>query len=120
NEKRLALWWSVLFGGGLALVVATKMAFIGWGLGISSLDFTGFSGHAMRSAAVMPVLFYLLLQRAPRAARAVAALLGLAFATLIGISRLVLQVHSTSEVVTGWLLGAGVAFAFLMVANNTL
>ena len=57
DEKRLALWWSVLFGAGLGVVVATKMAFIGWGIGIRSLDFTGFSGHTMRSAAVMPVLF---------------------------------------------------------------
>src|SRR4051812_17523224 len=65
GEKRAALWWSVLFGAGTGVVIVTKMAFIGWGIGIRSLDFTGFSGHAMRAAAVMPVLFYLALQKAP-------------------------------------------------------
>ena len=66
---RLAAWWCVLFIGGMALVVATKIAFIGWGLGIQALDYTGISGHAMRATAVYPVLFYLvLLRRAPSGA----------------------------------------------------
>src|SRR4051794_7334239 len=64
DEKRLALWWTLLYGGAMGVVIATKMAFIGWGIGIRALDFAGFSGHAMRAAAVMPVLCYLILQRA--------------------------------------------------------
>lgn len=120
DEKRLALWWSVLFGAGLGVVVATKMAFIGWGIGIRSLDFTGFSGHTMRSAAVMPVLFYLLLQRMPPVARYSGALLGLGFGALIGVSRLAVRAHSVSEVVTGWILGAAVSIAFLWLASISL
>ncbi|MFC6518687.1 hypothetical protein ACFQAT_01865 [Undibacterium arcticum] len=54
---RVALWWCLLFAAGMGLVVATKIAFIGWGIGIRSLDFTGFSGHSMRATAVIPVLF---------------------------------------------------------------
>jgi membrane-associated phospholipid phosphatase len=120
DEKRLALWWSLLFSAGLGVVVATKMAFIGWGIGIRAIDFTGFSGHAMRSAAVMPVLFYLLLQRMPTAARIGGALLGLAFGAVVGVSRLAVHAHSASEVVTGWLLGAVVSIAFLWLAHASL
>ena len=35
---------------------ASKVAFIGWGLGLSALDFTGISGHAMIASAVYPLL----------------------------------------------------------------
>ena len=56
---RLTFIWLVLFGTGMALVIVTKMAFVGWGLGVESIDFAGFSGHAMRAAAVFPVAGYL-------------------------------------------------------------
>jgi hypothetical protein len=38
------------------LVTATKMAFMGFGWGIASIDFTDMSGHAMLAAAIYPVL----------------------------------------------------------------
>jgi membrane-associated phospholipid phosphatase len=120
NETRLALCWSVLFGAGLGVVVATKMAFIGWGIGIRSLDFAGFSGHAMRSMAVLPVLFYLMLERAPRPLRAIGAACGMALAILVGVSRLAMHVHSPSEVIAGWVLGAAVSISFIWVAGTTL
>lgn len=120
DEKRLALWWSALFGTGLGIVVATKMAFIGWGIGIRALDFAGFSGHAMRTTAVMPVLLYLVLQRASFPMRAIAVLLGLAFGALVGISRVVVHAHTVSEIVTGWMLGAAVSLAFIRIAAASL
>ena len=49
---RLALVWCGVFGGALFVAAASQMAFIGWGIGIRSLSFTGFSGHATRAAAV--------------------------------------------------------------------
>lgn len=120
NEKRLALLWCVLFGSAMTLVVATKMAFIGWGIGIRSLDFAGFSGHAMRAAAVLPVLFYLLLERTPGWVRVSGAVCGLGFAALISVSRVFLNAHSISEVVAGWVLGAAVSILFIRVANASL
>lgn len=120
DEKRLALWWSILFGTGLGIVVATKMAFIGWGIGIRALDFAGFSGHAMRTTAVIPVLLYLVVQRASFPMRAIAVLLGLAFGALVGISRVVVHAHTVSEVVTGWMLGATVSLAFIRIAAASL
>lgn len=120
DEKRLAFWWSALFAAGLGVVVATKMAFIGWGIGIRALDFAGFSGHTMRTAAVMPVLIYLILQRTSLPLRVCGVVLGLAFAAVVGVSRLMLNAHSVSEVVTGWLLGAAVSLTFIRIAATSL
>ena len=118
KEKRLSLCWSLLFVIGLALVTATKIAFIGWGIGIASIDFTGFSGHAMRAASVMPVLAYLLSQRAARPMRIVAVAFGYGFAILIGISRLAVHAHSPSEVVAGWILGVMISAGFILIAGS--
>jgi membrane-associated phospholipid phosphatase len=120
DEKRLALWWSVLFCAGMGVVVATKMAFIGWGIGIRAIDFAGFSGHTMRTAAVMPVLCYLILQRARFGIRLSGVLLGLSFGIVMGLSRVALHLHSLSEVAAGWVLGAAVAIAFIRIASASL
>ena len=101
----MALWWCQLFTAGMSLVVATKIAFIGWGIGIRSLDFTGFGGHSMRATVVIPVRFYLILQKAPPIARTSGVSLGTVFGVIIGISRLVVYAHSVSEAVAGCILG---------------
>jgi len=120
DEKRLAFWWSVLFAAGMGIVIATKMAFIGWGIGIRALDFAGFSGHAMRAAAVLPVLLYLILQRTCFIVRAGGVVFGFACAAMIGVSRIVLHTHSVSEVVAGLLLGAAVSLTFIHIAHTSL
>ena len=114
---RMALWWCLLFIAGMGLVIATKLAFIGWGIGIRSLDLTGFSGHAMRATTVFPVMLYLMLQKSAPIVRAGGILLGIALGAAIGISRLALQVHSVSEVVAGCALGAIVSFGFIWLAG---
>jgi hypothetical protein len=61
---RLALAWCLLFGAALLVAAASQMAFLGWGIGVRALSFTGFSGHAAtRAAAVFPGRLYLLLER---------------------------------------------------------
>lgn len=120
GEKRLAVLWSLLFAGGLAIVVATKIAFIGWGIGIDAIDFTGISGHATRAAAVMPVLFYLILQKTPPAVRATGAALGLACGALVALSRVALHAHSVSEAAAGLALGAAISIGFLHAAGKSL
>lgn len=120
GEQRLAFWWGMLFSVGMGIVVATKIAFIGWGIGIRAIDFAGFSGHAMRATAVLPVLFYLMLEKAPRSLRAAGALAGLAGGMLVGVSRVALHAHSVSEIALGFLLGASVSVGFLWIASSTL
>jgi membrane-associated phospholipid phosphatase len=112
KQWRPAIWWLALLGGGLALVAISKLAFVGWGIGNCALDFTGISGHAMRATAIMPVLLYLAVSNATAQVRAMAFSAGLLFGFLIGVSRLALQVHSVSEVVSGCLLGAAISLVF--------
>lgn len=113
HRWREAVLWLVLFCGALSIVAATKIAYIGWGIGIASLDFTGISGHAMRASAIAPVFAYLALRNRARAAVAGALIAAVAFGILIAISRLVLHQHSLSEVVSGVLLGSATGFGFL-------
>ena len=56
KHTRLAMNWVLLFCAGMVVVVVTKLAFMGWGVGIASISFAGFSGHAMFSAAIYPML----------------------------------------------------------------
>ncbi len=115
---RLAAWWCVLFIGGMALVVATKIAFIGWGLGIQTLDYTGISGHAMRATAVYPVLFYLVMLRSAPFVRRLGAATWFGVAIAIDISRVVIHAHSISEAVAGFVLGGLISVIFLRSAAS--
>jgi len=97
---------------GLALVtlvdMASKIVFIGWGVGLASWNFTGFSGHAMFSAAIYPLLMATLAARLSPGGQKAALGVGLALAAVVCVSRLMVDAHSVSEVVLGWLLGTGV------------
>lgn len=115
---RLTLSWCLLFGAGMALVVLTKVAFIGWGVGVPSVEFAGFSGHAMRAAAVFPVAFYLAFRRWDGPHRQLALTAGVLVAVLIAVARVYLMAHSVSEAVTGCLLGLVVAAAFIWHAST--
>lgn len=119
---RMAFWWSMLFGVGLTLVAATKIAFIGWGLGLGRFDYTGLSGHAMRAAAVLPVLGWALQAGWPARqdgkSRLLTIALGVAAGVLVAISRVVLHEHSISETVLGWVLGSVTAFGFIALAQS--
>jgi membrane-associated phospholipid phosphatase len=116
DTRRAALAWCVLFGLGGAVVMASKLAFMGWGLGSARFNFTGVSGHTAIGTSVWPVVLWLAavlrLPAMPRMHRA-AAMAGWALGAAIGVSRLALYAHSVSEVATGFVLGAAVSAAFL-------
>ena len=114
---RLAGRWLLLFGGVMALVVVSKLAFIGWGIGSVALNFTGFSGHAMRAMAVLPVLGYLSAGRSSARGRALATAIGTVLGLAISLSRVIVHDHSASEAFTGALLGCAVAWLFLRSAQ---
>jgi hypothetical protein len=113
RPRRLALYWALLFGCGMALVAASKVAFLAWGIGIPALDLKALSGHATQTAAVAPVLCYLLLHSQTRAVRAAGILLGFAFAGVMGVLLAVCGYHSLSESAVGCILGAAVSIGFL-------
>jgi hypothetical protein len=105
----LAVRWQLALGGAVSLVLASKIAFLGWGLGSARLDFTGISGHAMLATAVTPVLVAALTLRCSARVRAWALGASMGLAVAVGLSRLALGVHSVSEVLAGWAVGWVVA-----------
>jgi membrane-associated phospholipid phosphatase len=115
---RMATAWCALFAFGLFIVAASKIAFMGWGIGIRSLDFTGFSGHAMRATAVIPVMVYLLLQNSAASTRHASVALGFGVGALLSLSRVAVGAHSISEAVLGALLGVAVSGTFLWIARG--
>jgi membrane-associated phospholipid phosphatase len=113
---RYAACWLVLFGGASGLVFLTKIAFMGWGLGVRDLDFTGISGHAMVSSAVLPVALFVACLPGRQWLRALGVGVGVLIGILVGVSRILLNAHSVSEVVTGCALGAAAALLFVAFA----
>ena len=97
--------WLLAVGGAVALTTASKLAFIGWEVGFAAWDFTGVSGHAACSAAVLPVLAWVLACGHSRATRRWSVLGGFAMAGLVAWSRLAVHAHSSSEVISGFALG---------------
>ncbi|HTN65830.1 MAG TPA: phosphatase PAP2 family protein [Burkholderiaceae bacterium] len=118
RRHRLLFWWCALLTWTMLLVAGSKIAFIGWGIGIPTLNFTGISGHTTFAMAVWPVLAFLLLQRSSPLLRAGGVVFALSIAVLVGFSRLVLQFHSTAEVVAGYLLGATVSIVFIWISGS--
>ena len=113
-----AMQWALLNLLGLSLVVISKMAFIGWGVGIQAIDYTGFSGHAMRAATVFPVLGFLIAKRQSNVVQMAIIVSAIGLSLMVGLSRLVLEVHSPSEVIAGWLLGFAISAYFIYSINH--
>jgi membrane-associated phospholipid phosphatase len=103
NAHRTASHWLALVAVASAVTTVTKVAFLGFGIGIAELDFTGISGHSMFAAAVLPLLAHAVAHDTAWQRRA----LGMAYtlALLIGVSRVEIGVHSWSEVLSGLTLG---------------
>lgn len=109
DSRAAALRWALALGLGTLVTTASKVAFLGWGLGIAALDFTGFSGHAMYAASVeIPLLATCALALAGRG-RWAGAVLGTLLAGLIAISRVEVGAHSVSEAIAGFVLGGALS-----------
>ena len=105
DPRALAVQWLWRLGVAAALTTASKLAFIGWGLGSATLDFTGISGHTTFATATYPLLVAAAVPAAWPVARRVGALVGLGLGLAVGLSRLVVDAHSVSEVLAGLLVG---------------
>jgi membrane-associated phospholipid phosphatase len=108
-----AALWVLLFGSASLLILVSKLAFLGWGVGSARWNFTGISGHTALSVAVWPVALWLVASRAGHGVRAGLAIFGWVLGAAIGVSRLALYAHSASEVATGFALGTFVSAGFL-------
>lgn len=117
GASRSAALWLASFGFAFALTTASKIAFIGWGVGIPRLNFTGISGHAMHAAAVLPLLLHSLAAGRSRASRSAAVAAGYAVAMVVTLSRVVIGAHSPSESVIGFALGGAASALTLGLAH---
>ncbi|WNN42987.1 MULTISPECIES: phosphatase PAP2 family protein [Winslowiella] len=119
NDRRAVWFWIVVFCLAGALVSLSKIAFMGFGIGSARFNFTGFSGHSAMSATLWPVMFWLLSGRLSALLRGAALAVGYLIPLMVGFSRLELDVHSTSEVVSGLLLGYTLSSAFLLSQRSS-
>ena len=118
RSVRPAWAWMLAFGVAGLITTASKVAFIGWGIGIAAIDFTGFSGHAMFAAAVYPVFARALSEMArPRGRRWIVAA-GYAAAALVAASRVPVGAHSLSETLAGFSLGAAASASALWLIGQ--
>ena len=106
GERRSALVWLALLSLAIGLTTASKIAFVGWAVCIPRLNFTGFSGHSMFSAAVFPLLLRCLAASGERPTQRAAIALGYAVAALVAMSRVAVGAHSPSEAIAGFALGS--------------
>jgi hypothetical protein len=113
-----AWYWCVLFAAGLGLVASSKIAFLGWGYGIPSLDFQALSGHAFRVSAVIPVSLFLLLRGASSSLRTGGVVLGVGVSICLGVLLVHFKFHTLSEVLASLILGASVSLCFMRSATT--
>lgn len=116
--RHLAWLWMALLGAAATLTTVSKLAFIGWGLGSAAIDFTGVSGHAMFSSSIYPLLLRAYLGGTTPLRQRAALVLGALLAVVVGASRIAIGVHSLSEVLAGWMLGAVVTGVVLRWAQG--
>jgi membrane-associated phospholipid phosphatase len=112
--------WLMLFVPATLLVVGTKLAYMAFGFGIQSIDFRGVSGHTFNTSAIVPVVLVSLAGCRVAWKTALYGLLGLVFACMVGVSRVVLEYHSVSEVIFGLIVGGATALAYLCGKSTQL
>lgn len=118
HSWRAAILWCSIFLAGFALVVGSKMAFLGWGFGIRSIEFKALSGHAMLTTAILPIVFYMLLKSAPDAARAMGVTLGMLIGVVMGYYLVALHFHTAAEALGGYVVGSMVSLGFISLSRN--
>lgn len=114
---RIALLWGLLFGGGVMLVGASKIAFMAWGSGLPALGFKSVSGHATGVTAVFPTLLYLMLHSAGPGSRRAGVAAGLGLGLVVGVLLVVYDFHTAAEAVAGCVLGAAISLAWIRLAG---
>lgn len=105
-DTRLKWRWLLAIAVTAGVTLASKLAFMGWGIGIKSVHFTGFSGHAAMSSVIYPIVGALLAGTS-KLPRRIGLVIGVLLATAIAWSRIPLHAHSLSEVIAGLMIGLG-------------
>ena len=115
---RQALCWCLIFAAGLGLVALSKIGFLGWGLELPAIGFKALSGHAWRATAVVPVLFFVVLQGVPVRWRTAGVVLGILLSTGISALLVMFRFHTVSEVVASSILGVSAGAVYMRRATT--
>lgn len=113
-ERRLwraAFIWLLCLLLAVAIGTATKIAYYGWNIEFGLGKFRGFSGHALRAAAVYPVFAYALLAGSARRLVFSGMALGSLVACLVMFGAVYNGIHTFAEALTGAVTGAVAAIA---------
>jgi len=123
GERRLARWAATTvvvagaLGFGLKLVVARSRPALPDP--VSNAPGSSFpSGHALNSFVIIGTFVLLALPAIPARWRPVAWVVGGSIVLLVGFARVALGVHYVSDVVAGWLVGAGVLGATVLAFDT--
>lgn len=108
DSRLVGVRWLQALVVAAGLTLLSKIAFIGWGLGSATFNFTGISGHAMFAAAIYPLLTATLIGRLPAPWQRATVVLSFVLVLLVGVSRVMVMAHSVSEVVAGFVVGSAV------------
>lgn len=117
ESRPVVVRWLAWMSAAALVTTITKVAFMGWGIGSAALDFTGISGHSMFASAVYPPLLYLIATSRLAAWQRFAWIMGFMLALLIGVSRVMVNAHSWSEVIAGLAIGCAVSVSTLWMAR---
>lgn len=113
-----AVRFGLLFAGVLILVVATKVAWLGWGTGVALLDYKALSGHAAVVSALYPFMAWVVLRPFGTTYAWVAMALCLLLAVGVAFVLVAADEHSSAEVAGGWLAGASASIASTLHARR--
>lgn len=115
---RAALGWGMVLGLALALVAATKIAFLGWATRLPALDYQAVSGHAAGFTTVFPTLVFLLLRPCGSTLRLAGAAATVALGALVATALVHAGEHTAAEALAGWLIGAGASVCAIHLTGD--
>jgi hypothetical protein len=115
---RAALGWTLVFALALALVGATKVAFLGWATGLPTLGYRAVSGHAAGFTAVFPTLGWLLTQRRAPSVRMGTAVGVLGLGIVVAAALVHAGEHTSAEAIAGWIIGLAAFLCTVRLAGN--
>jgi len=118
RERRLGGAWILAIGGAAAVITALKLVFGACGADFAGERIVSPSGHTAMSTAVYGSLALLAGSRLRAGQRYTMYALAAAGIAGIALSRVVLHEHNLSEIVIGWVVGAGGVAVFAAAAGR--